>query len=353
MNITIDRLIAGGNGLGVCDGKKVFVPLSAPGDKLEIEIVEDHGSWAEGSIVKIITPSECRIEPKCKVFGKCGGCQWQHIPYEKQLEWKRNILIEALTRIGKIESPTVLETVPSPNEWHYRNRIQLHVNSKGCIGFYRPKSKEVVEFEECLITDKRINEELNERRDEISKRDRGIAIRVEGDEGFSQINTAQNEQMKKLVVEYLSQVDHETVLELYAGSGNLTFPIAKIAGNIIASDIDGRSIQAAQLKQAARNITNIEFIRAEAGKAAKRFAGGCDTVLVDPPRKGCTEAIDAIVSVEPKTILYISCDPATLSRDIRKLCEHNYSLERAIPIDMFPQTFHVETLALLKSNKTL
>jgi 23S rRNA (uracil1939-C5)-methyltransferase len=347
MKITIEKLIAGGNGLGVCDGKRVFVPLSAPGDELEIEIIEDHGSWAEATIKEIITPSECRTEPKCPVFGKCGGCQWQHISYEKQLEWKRNLLIESLSRIGKIESPNVLPTIPSENEWHYRNRIQLHVNSMGNVGFYKPKSKEVVEFEECLIADERINKELNERREEISKRDRGIAIRVEGDEGFAQVNSVQNEQMKKLVVEWLGEVDHKTVLELYAGSGNLTFPIAEIADQVIASDIDGRAIQTAQLRQANRNMTNIEFVRAPADKAATRFAAGCDAVVVDPPRKGCAEAIKAIVSVEPKSILYFSCDPATLARDVRELYKHGYTLERAIPLDMFPQTFHVETLALL------
>ncbi len=353
MKITIDKLIGGGNGLGTYEGKKIFVPLSMPGDELEVEITRDQGSWAEASIIKIIRPSKDRIEPKCKVFGTCGGCQWQHMPYEKQLEWKREIIIEALTGIGKVKSPNVLQTLPSPEQWHYRNRIQLHINSKGVIGFYRPKSKDVIEFDECLIADERINKELNERRTEFSKRDRGVAIRVEGEESFSQINTTQNEQMKKLVVEWLGEVKHESVMELYAGSGNLTFPIADIAELVIASDIDGRSIQSAQLKQANLNITNVEFIRAEAGRAAKRFAGGCDAVLVDPPRKGCAEAIDAIVSVEPESILYISCNPATLARDINKLHEFGYNLERAIPIDMFPQTFHVETLALLKSNKPL
>ena len=195
MKINIEKLVYGGSGAGEVDGKMVFVPHSAPGDVLEIETVEDHKTWVEARIVSIIEESPCRIKPKCPAFGKCGGCQWQHLPYETQLEWKRAILRETLERIGKIQNPDVMPTLPSPKEWNYRNKIQLHVDSKGRIGFYKPKSKEVVEFEKCYIADERLNEQLNDRREELSTRDRGVALRVNDGPAFVQINSGQNERI--------------------------------------------------------------------------------------------------------------------------------------------------------------
>ena len=341
-------MVHGGSGLGEVSGKRIFVPHSAPGDELKIKITADHGTWAEGQIESIIHPAPCRVTPPCPVFGRCGGCQWQHISYEAQLEWKRLILIETLERLGKISNPPVLETLASPKQWHYRNRIQLHVDSREHVGFYSPRSKEVVEFEECIIADERINQELAARREELSKRTKGIALRAEEGEGFSQVNPLQNERMKELLCQWLKEVPHQTVLELYAGSGNLTFALTKIAERVVASDIDGRAIRLARHRQEKGEGPNIEFVRTAGAAAARRFTEGCDAVVVDPPRTGCAEAIEAIVSVGPQHIFYISCDPATLARDIHSFSERGYSLVRAVPIDMFPQTYHVESLALLK-----
>lgn len=353
MRIAIEKLVAGGSGLGEVDGKRIFVPYAAPGDVLEIEVDVDHGAWAEGAIARIEAPASCRAAPRCPVFGLCGGCQWQHLAYAAQLEGKRAILREAIERIGKIEGPDVLETLPSPREWHYRNRIQLHVDSKGRVGFYRRRSKEVVEFEACAIADERLNAELKARRGEIASRDRGIALRVEeGDGSFSQINTAQNERLQGIVAEWLSAVPHGRVLELYAGSGNFTFAIAKIAGCVLASDVDQRSIDAARGRQIRENACNVEFIcapaAAAAAKAIRRLGGGVDAVIVDPPRKGCAEAVGAIAVLGPQAILSISCDPATLARDLQAFAAHGYRLVRALPVDMFPQTFHIESLSLLE-----
>lgn len=348
MQIQIEKLVHGGSGIGFSDGKCIFVPFTAPGDLVVVEIVEDHGSWAVANLGEIVERSPLRCDPPCPVFGRCGGCQWQHISYPAQLEWKRRILIEAIERIAKLPSPIVLDTLPSPHEWNYRNRIQLHVNSKGKIGFYRPKSKEVIEFKRCLIADERINEELHQRRNEISKRDRGIALRVEeGDGGsFSQVNSAQNGQLKDVISDWLKDLPHERVLELYCGSGNFTFALAKSADRVVASDIDSRAIDAARLKQAQLGVQNIEFIAASAEKSAARFKGEIDAVLIDPPRKGCAEAISEIIRLKPKAIIYISCDPATLARDLRSFIDAGYEFKKSLPVDMFPQTFHVESISL-------
>jgi len=382
MRMTVEKLVYGGAGVGDCNGKKIFVPYSAPGDVLNIEIMEDHKTYADARIVNVIEASPCRVNPPCPVFGRCGGCQWQHISYEAQLEWKRRILIETLERIGKITphppplpigergkgegdaqlSEIVLPTLASPKQWHYRNRIQLHVDSKGRIGFYKPKSKEVVEFDQCLIADERLNEKLKQRRSPSptpsplegegwGEGDRphtkGFSLRLEEGPSFSQINTEQNEQLKRVVVDWLKEVPHDSILELYAGAGNFTFSVATIAKMIMASDIDGRAITYARDRQKKEGVENIEFLCADANKAAKKFHGHCDAVLIDPPRKGCAEAIDVIAGLKPKSILYISCDPATLARDIKGLCDFGYKLKRCLPIDMFPQTYHIESVSLL------
>lgn len=345
MKIKIEKLVYGGDGLGEIDGKKIFVPYSAPGDILEIEIVEDYDGFSDARIVSIEDPAPCRVKPRCPVFGSCGGCQWQHINYGTQLEWKQKIFIETLERIGKISNPEVGGILRSPKEWHYRNRIQLHIDSKKRVGFYKSKSKEVVEFEECFIADERINLELNKGREEFAKRDRGIALRVENSGGsFVQINSAQNEQLRKVLIEWLASVPHKAVLELYAGSGNFTFDIAKIVERVVASDIDKKAIEAAKVRQKKERVQNIEFISVPSGRAARRIGDGCDAVLVDPPRTGCADTLAPIVALRPQSIIYISCNPATLARDAGTLAENGYRLERSLPIDMFPQTFHIESL---------
>lgn len=344
--LKIDKLVYGGAGVGEIDGKIIFVPFSAPGDVLDVEIANDHANYAEARISKIVEAAPCRVNPPCPVFGRCGGCQWQHISYEAQLEWKRLILVETLKRIGKIDA-VVLPTLPSPKQWNYRNRIQLHVDSRGRAGFYRPKSKEVVEFQKCLIAEEKLSERLNEIRESLKFRTKGIALRLEDGPSFSQINTGQNEQLKGVVVDWLKEIPHESVLELYAGAGNFTFSIASIAKKVVASDIDGKAIKFAKERQQEKGIQNVEFFSASAEDAVKQFQGSCDAVVIDPPRKGCAEAIEAIVSVKPQSILYISCDPSTLARDIRTFGENGYKLCKSMPVDMFPQTYHIESVSIL------
>lgn len=346
MQVNITRLVNGGSGMGEISGKKIFVPYSAPGDVLDVEVLEDHGGFAKGRIASIIKPSPCRTTPACPVFGECGGCQWQHISYEAQLKWKREILIESLSRIGKIKAPQVLPTMPSPRQWHYRNRIQLHVDSNGRVGFYKTGTKEVIVFEECAIAAEKLNTALKLRRPEISGRDCGIALRLNDTAAFEQINSEQNEQLKKLIADWLGEAPHRTILELYSGTGNFTFAISEIAEHVVASDIDGRAIKIAKARQIELQVRNVEFVCAPAARASRRLHGNCDAILVDPPRKGCAEAIDSIVEIEPQTIIYISCDPATLARDALALSAHGYNLQRSIPVDMFPQIFHVESVSL-------
>lgn len=348
MRVTIEKLIHGGMGLATHEGRKLFVPFSAPGDVLEVELTAEHPGFAEARIVQIVQPGQGRVTPRCPVFGSCGGCQWQHLSYEEQLAAKRAIVIETLARLGGIDSPEVFPTLPSPNPWNYRNRIQLHVDAAGRVGYYRPRSKEVVEFAQCAIAEEAVNAELAARREEFAKRTRGVAIRAGGGSGFSQVNTAQNERLAALLRDWLAAIPHASVLELYAGSGNFTGHLAAVAQSVIASEIDGRAVRLGQEALTAAGVRNVMFICMPAARAAKRHGAGVDAVVVDPPRKGFDEAIPAIIEAGPRSILAISCDPATLARDCRSLIAAGYRLVRCQPVDMFPQTFHIESLTLLE-----
>lgn len=347
MKVRIDKMVFGGSGLGRVDGKPVFVSYAAPGDLLEVEITSEHESYSEAKILKIIEASSERVKPRCPVFESCGGCQWQHLKYESQLFWKREILKESIERIAKISDPNVLATLASPDEWNYRNRIQLHVSANGKVGFHRARSNEIIEFQECHIAEKEINEELEARREKLRGRDRGIALRREDGPAFAQVNTGQNEQVRGVIVEWLSEIPHSSVLELYAGAGNFTFDMAKIAERVVASDVDKRAIESAKLKALDLGAGNIEFTTSPSGKAVGRMQGQCDVVFLDPPRKGAADAISDILKLAPTNIIYMSCNPTTMARDIKDLCESGYRFERSLPIDMFPQTFHIESLTHL------
>ncbi|PJA21635.1 MAG: hypothetical protein COX62_01825, partial [Deltaproteobacteria bacterium CG_4_10_14_0_2_um_filter_43_8] len=169
--LTIEKLIHGGMGLGFCEGKPIFVPFSAPGDILEVELSGDFGSYAEAKIQRIVTPSTLRVDPPCPYFTQCGGCQWQHLASDAQLVWKRNLVLEAFTRIAGLPeaeiSPLVADCLPSSKPFHYRNRIQLKKSEAGDIGFFQARTHKVVPIEACLIADERINTALAKRREEF------------------------------------------------------------------------------------------------------------------------------------------------------------------------------------------
>ena len=260
MKLTVQKLVHGGSGVAEHEGKKIFVPFVLPGEEIEVEISKDHGSYAEAVLKKVLVPASKRVKPRCPVFGRCGGCQWQHMAYDEQLRWKRKIVVESLERIAKIKNAVdlVRATTSSPQEWHYRNRIQLHVRAEK-VGFYRAKTNEIVEFEKCFIADERLNQQLAEQRTQLQKRDRGIALRLEDVPSFTQINTAQNECLKRILQELLKNIPHENVLELYCGAGNFSFDIAAAAQQLFAVDIDKRAIEIAKKRQNELKITNINF----------------------------------------------------------------------------------------------
>jgi len=278
-------------------------------------------------MLKMLGPSPNRALPKCEHFGRCGGCQWQHMDYASQLLWKQLIVEEQLKRIGKFEAPNVLPSIPSPKIWGYRSRIKLHKDGQGRAGFYAGGTHDLIEVKECLIADV-----------EAIKRTPSF---------FTQINQEQNEVLRTEVAAAVKGLGAETVLELYCGNGNLTFPLAKVVKNMTAADSSRSAIDNA-VKEARKNrVKNINFI-CQPSKAVMnhlaRFHNKFDLLVVDPPRNGCKEIIEGIKRLRPEAIVYISCNPSTLARDLKDMGAFGYVLESSQPIDMFPQTFHIETI---------
>ncbi|MFQ5586732.1 MAG: 23S rRNA (uracil(1939)-C(5))-methyltransferase RlmD [Thermodesulfobacteriota bacterium] len=415
----ITALSYGGRGIGRVDGKVVFVPYTAPGDRVEVEVTGEKRGFLEGRVQRIITPSPGRAAPFCPLFGRCGGCQWQHIPYRDQVAWKERIFRESLERIGGVEELPLERAVAAETDRGYRTRAQFHVRN-GRWGFFEAGSNDVVELEECPLLDPLINGSFNALRDALAVQapelplhtvevgvggvdgktvailhvrekarvalDRlmdsvpnlkGIELRLTpsgrrggrtvasvGDgclacrvggllmrrrlSAFSQVNPGQNERLVDTVLDYADPREDDSVVDLFSGAGNLSLPLAKRCRNLIAIERDGVAVRDGILNSTAKEMDNITFLRNDAAGGLKGLDKGAhDIVLLDPPRGGALSAAREIVKVRPGIIVYLSCNPATLARDVSFLMRHGYRAERATTIDMFPHTYHIEGIVKL------
>ncbi|MDP2599625.1 MAG: class I SAM-dependent RNA methyltransferase [Deltaproteobacteria bacterium] len=343
--IKIEKLVYEGKGMGLLDGRPVFVPYVMAGDTVEVEITRRHRQYSEAKLIAVLEPAPERVEPPCPYYGKCGGCQWQHLSYAAQLEWKQKILEETLLRVAKIENPKVLPTIPSPKELGWRSRFTFHGNDRGEIGFYEPESYRVVDIEKCLIAEDGVNEQLKRLKteDQRPKTKRDYEINTSGKKGFTQVNPLQNENLKKLLKEWAEKVPHQTIVELFCGSGNLTEVLIPLAKNIVAVDSDRTAIDLAT-----SSFFSIQFHCTDSVKFFAQYKpeAPLDLLVLDPPRDGAAGVVEGVMKTRPKNILYISCNPETLARDLKFLKDFaNYELVQSQPIDMFPQSYHIESLS--------
>lgn len=340
VTVKIEKLAAGGRGIGHHNGKPVFVSGVLPGEEVEAEIEVYRRGVYEARCRKVLKPAPERIEPACPVFGHCGGCQWQHIAYEVQLLWKETIVRETLQRIGKIADPKVLPAVPSPKTYHWRSRVTLHGNEKGEIGFFAPNSYRVVDIDACTVANENINDQLKMLRQRGEKVRKDYELRDTTIQGFTQVNPEQNEILKKEVIRRASSLPHDTIVELFCGNGNLTHGLIPLASKIIAVDADRRAITEAGDPE--------HFLCTDAIRFFSRNPDwpSLDLLVLDPPRDGAGGVVEGVLKHRPKNILYVSCNPATLARDLKYLSDFaGYRLVECLPLDMFPQSHHVEVLA--------
>lgn len=381
--VRVERILPGGMGLAHADGRTFLVGLAAPGDLVRVRIENVRGSVAFASIVEVLEPSPLRIDPPCPYFGRCGGCDFQQLNYPAQLESKVEIIRDCFRRIARIELSGEIPITPSPLEWRYRARAQWqHDDERKRMGYYERGSHRICDIAECPVLVDELQTTLQGLRERMGAGslpyeaedfqavagDEGVSLAPPLDddkpseasrvilghryhfsaEGFFQINQSL---LPSLVAHSVEGAHGETAVDLYCGVGLFTLPLARrfrlvtgVEGNPSAVAYARRNLRDAQLE-------NAKVERAGVGDWLKENAvihAPVDLVLLDPPRTGLEEgATGGILALRPRRITYVSCDPATLARDLREIVAGGYSIESVAAFDMFPQTHHVETIVML------
>ncbi len=359
--------LAFGNGAGVArhDRMVVFVSGACPGDEVRAQISLVKKNFAEAEILEIVTASENRVEPTCPVAHECGGCTWQHVEYRTQLHQKDLIVSKALSPLIN-ESTVVSNIIPSPSELHYRNRIQLHKNGLKW-GYFKPKSSDLVAIEECPIAENDLNRYLRTIkaknslpetcRVEIQRSPSGnvehMVTREERDElGFSQVNTAVNSLLVENLVTLTEKLDFHGIHDLYAGNGNFSFPLATAHPNhlVFSVELNSKAHQDAVIRSKNSDLPHLKLIHSSVEKYLKSAViNEKDLIVLDPPRAGLQKvALQQLMTIPCQHLLYISCDPMTLKRDLMELTHKaGFQLNQILPFDMFPHTSHMEVLVYL------
>jgi 23S rRNA (uracil1939-C5)-methyltransferase len=405
IELKIDVMAHGGEGLGRYDGRAIFVPYTIPGEVVRVEIVKDHKRYARAKLHDVIVPSPARVEPQCPFFGpeKCGGCQWQHIAYEVQIGIKGLVVRDQLQRIGKFDTPPILEPLPDNARWGYRNHALFRTTREGILGFLTPQSHSVYPVDDCVILQPRLNDLLQsldmvypdiewlEMRvgtgtdevmlllqtideeppslqvdfpisivqichddavapliglDYITEYIRDKLFRISAT-SFFQINSEQSNQLVDVVLEAAEPKGYEKVLDAYCGVGLFTAFLADHMQHITGIEINPSAVADAVHNLAGKD--NVEIIQGSVEDILPNLESNFDIVLVDPPRTGLERhTIDVLGKGEAERLIYVSCDPATFARDARRLLRYGYHLEWVQPVDMFPQTYHIENVALLQ-----
>lgn len=362
---TIDSLGTGGEGVARHDGQVVFVPFTLPGEKVKVKPLVRKKTFIRGQLVQIVQSSAHRLTPPCPHFGHCGGCDWQHVPYAMQLQAKTQHLTDALQRIGAQHEIPMQPMLPSDNEYHYRNRIQ-GVIRQGRFHFKQRGSNQLVAISQCAIAEDAINVVLAN--DIKSARDGRVEIAVHGndvsivslndghvdDTGFRQVNTAVSEHLTTLIESITKQHKGERCIDLYCGRGHWTINMARSfpQGSIIGVDASEQNIRAAREASQQAGVSNVRFQHGRVEKLLKSLPLQDSFCIVDPPRAGLDEQVcQALCQHAPRTIAYISCHPASLARDLSQLTAQHFRLDSVTPLDMFPQTAHIESVSVLSRVK--
>ena len=384
LEVEIERILPGGLGLAHASGRTVLVALAAPRDRVRVRVGKTRGKTVFARIAQIIEASPHRIAPPCPYFGRCGGCDFQQLHYEAQLSAKVEIIRDCLRRIAQIDPPTEIPIVGSSKPWHYRVRAEWQhdaINEK--LGYFERGSHRVCDVAECPVLVPPLQETLSSLRAQMQE---GILPRsveefaaVAGDEEVSLAPPTFNEKVGeirckvgdfnyRLSAESFFQINRELLsslveaaiaeargtiaIDLYCGVGLFTLPLARRFNRVVGVEANSRAITCAQRNVYDARLTNATFECARVSDWLKRNIDAwsrIDFVLLDPPRTGAEEnAIERLIDVHPRRINYVSCDPATLARDLKKLLAGGYKLDSIAAFDMFPQTHHVETVAKLQ-----
>lgn len=409
ITLDLTGIAHGGSAIGRFEGRAIFVPYGIPGERVEVRIVQDKGRFAIAEIVEVLQASPDRVEAPCPHFGprKCGGCQFQMIDYTKQIELKAQIVREQLARLGGLPDVVVHPTVPSPSSYYYRSHATFHVTYNGKLGFVSTNHRSILPIDECLLlapalqpefegaknesfvpgtrvrfqagTDAEaiyfemggVTDDVAEALPEQTTRNNPrqnkqrpappVEIELPEDQGsveyrlldrsfrcssgsFFQVNVPQAAKLVELVLERLNLQGNEHVLDLYSGVGLFTAFIAAGAAHVSAVELFAPAVDDAVYNLS--DYSNIDLYVDKIEAALPEIQRAVNAAVVDPPRAGMdAAALDALVTCNPHQIVYVSCDPATLARDAKRLVAAGYTLQDVQPVDMFPQTYHIECVA--------
>jgi 23S rRNA (uracil1939-C5)-methyltransferase len=388
---TIERIVSGGEGLAHGLGRTLFVPLSAPGDRVRVRLERVRGAIGFARIVELLAPSPDRVPPPYPALTDCGGCDFQHLAYEAQLAAKVAIVRDCLRRIGRLEPPADVPIVPSPRPWGYRGRAEWrHDPESGTLGYVESGSHRVCDLAHDPLVEPALDAALGELRGGLAAgtlpADVGefraaagdgavsLAPSLDGDEPAAVVRNVAGERyafdadcffqanpglLAPLVAEALRFApdggsggsERGPAIDLYCGVGLFTVPLARRVPRVIGVESHPRTAAFAARNAQAADLPHvrIETMAVERWLADRwRSFGRAPFLLVDPPRAGLDPAtLRGILRLRPDRVAYVSCDPATLARDLRALLRGGYRLERVVALDMFPQTHHVEVVAHL------
>ena len=371
-----------GEAMAEFDGRNVFVAGGIPGERVVAEVVKVHRKYVSAKVVEVLEASPDRVEPPCPYYGVCTGCQWQHLSYDAQLKTKREKVTDALRRVGGLEDPPVSEVIPSPDEYGYRNHARFTINREGALGFVNRETRQFLRIEKCLLMHDGVNTLLEGLQDRCGETTQ-LSIRAgkySGDyliqpylvhpdikvptgqkrytesvdgrnfdvssPSFFQVNVDQAAAAANLVRDRLHLTPDDVLLDAYTGVGTFAILLAPSVKQVIA--VEESSAAVADAKQNAGELQNLDFILGRTEDVLRNLPVKPDVVVLDPPRSGCQpRALESLIELAPSRVAYISCDAETLGRDLKILCQGGYRLDEVAPLDMFPQTHHVECVAFL------
>jgi 23S rRNA (uracil1939-C5)-methyltransferase len=403
LTVKFEKLIYGGDALGrLPDGRAVFIPFGIPGETVHARIIEEKRGHVRAELADILEASPGRNEARCKHFGICGGCHYQHLSYLEQQKVKTGILLDQLMRIGKIKNPPVDNLVPSPKEWNYRNHIQFHLTRPGKLGFVEALSPNILPIQECHLPEARLNSlwpslefdpgldlervSLRQGMDEqvmvilestradmpaleleadlsvvhttgedsiVMAGDDHLLMQVNGrnfhvsSESFFQVNTAVAGLMADHLLAQLPVSTFTNMLDVYCGVGFFSAFFAARVGRLIGIESSPSACEDFSINL--DEFENVELFEAPAEQVLPALDVSPDVVIVDPPRAGLDKRVlEAIVALAPDHLAYVSCDPSTLARDASRLIAGGYRLKQVTPFDLFPQTYHIESISIFE-----
>ena len=367
-------------------GREVFVLGGIPGERVEAEVLRVRRGYASAQVVQVLTPSEDRVDPPCEYYGACTGCQWQHLGYAAQLEAKHAKVTGALRRVGGFDDLEVRPVLPSPGTFGYRNHARMTVGPDGALGFVHRETRRFVRIDGCGLMHPGVNRILSQLQDKCRETTQ-LSIRAGEQTGdylvqpplsnpeiaiatgqthyvesvndrrfrvaspsFFQVNNRQAANLVHLVRAALELTGSEVVLDAYTGVGAFAILLSPHVRRVVA--VEESSAAVADARDNAAGLENVEFVLGKTEDVLESIDPPPDVVILDPPRAGCqVGALRSLVRLAPRRVVYVSCDPETLARDLKLLCGDDdapYLIDQVQPLDMFPQTHHVECVAVLE-----